>query len=361
MKRIYLTVLVCLVAMAVRGQDLVYKRMVVVEEVASTSCQGCPRGIVVMEQLKEKYPDSFIGIVAHIRNDPMEVSSYVNPLADEYIQSYPSVIVNRKKDKVGDPMLGEGFYLEEMEIPAINALAVSANYEEGSTNRLELSLYTKFAFASSDANYRYAVVVTENNVTGPSPAYDQVNGYAGGTIEMGGFELLPNPVPASQMKYQQVARGIFPEYKGTATHLPSSFEKDEVLSFSYTFDLPDNLLNKANIEVIVLLLDGTSGEIVNAAKVSGTDFNPISNEAVAVAPSSLQATMHAGPQGITVNVNSSLSNPVRIEVFTLNGINVYQQTVAGNGQYTIPVADRSSVYIVKVGNGKDTIVRKLSY
>ena len=33
---------------------------------------------------------------------------------------------------------------------------------------------------------------------------------------MGGYENLPNPVPASMMVYSHVARGIAPSYSGTS-------------------------------------------------------------------------------------------------------------------------------------------------
>ena len=37
--------------------------------------------------------------------------------------------------------------------------------------------------------------------------YNQVNAYAGNALgPMGGFESLPNPVPAAQMVYDHVAR-----------------------------------------------------------------------------------------------------------------------------------------------------------
>ena len=62
----------------VKYKENVYPYKVVVEEGTATWCGFCPRGIVGVQEMKKKYPDSFIGIAAH-RDDPLEPTSYSPP------------------------------------------------------------------------------------------------------------------------------------------------------------------------------------------------------------------------------------------------------------------------------------------
>ncbi len=348
------------VSLSGKGEELKYKRKVVFEEVAATSCKWCPRAIVGMERLKEKYPDSFIGIVVHTAKDPMMVDSYIWPLANKFIESYPVAVVNRKAGSVIDPYEeGEAYFLQEIAFESTNALAIAAEYESKDKTSLSVFLSTKFAFSATMANYKYAIVITENNVTGPSPGYDQVNTYSGGSVEMGGFELLSNPVPASQMQYQNVARGIFPDFEGSVSYLPSVFDADEVLTLNYSFDLPGNILNKENIEVIALLLDGATGEIVNASNTTVIDSNPSNKEEVIshIKPS---VGISTNSNGIFVDINTLNNNrEANIEIFTIDGTKISQKNIKTTGQHFFPVQNASSVYVLKILNGKDTIIKKI--
>lgn len=69
-----------------------YERIPVIEEGTGTWCGWCPRGIVMMEYLKEKYPD-WIRIAVHSQ-DEMTLTGYAGFLSN-YISGFPGAVTNR--------------------------------------------------------------------------------------------------------------------------------------------------------------------------------------------------------------------------------------------------------------------------
>lgn len=89
----------CIGTLCVLSQ--MYSRKVVVEEGTGTWCGYCPRGIVAMEAMAEKYPDNFIGIAVH-SGDEMQVDGSYYPVLN-YFSGFPGCIVNRQDKYNTDP------------------------------------------------------------------------------------------------------------------------------------------------------------------------------------------------------------------------------------------------------------------
>lgn len=184
-------------------------RMVFVEEGTGTWCQWCPRGAVVMDDMAEKFDGFFAGVAVH-NGDPMTDSLYDANLA---VGGYPGGFVDRGADI--DPLAFEAEFLDRIQIPPTVSLVNGAEYNS-STGELKVSTTATFLQDVTAGSYRLGIVLAEDSVTGTTSAYNQVNVYSGGgNGAMGGFENLPNPVPASMMVYNHVARGIAPSYAGT--------------------------------------------------------------------------------------------------------------------------------------------------
>lgn len=80
---------------------------------------------------------------------------------------------------------------------------------------------------------------------------------------MGGYETLPNPIPASIIAYNHVARYLAGGINGDAGSLPANISTGEVHSYSYTYTLPEAYdFNMAR--VIGVLVNATTGEVLNA-------------------------------------------------------------------------------------------------
>ena len=248
-----------------------FHKNIVVEEATGMWCTYCPSGIVAMEELEKKYPESFIGLALHY-NDQLAVDDYVSDLS--FPDGFPTGWINRrfycdpmvKIEEDGQTkytMLNGGFetyYLEEMTLPAVGEISVSA---EPSGNGCRVKSDVRFAMDATDADYRIAYVVIENDVTGDG--YYQVNGYSGQDVEMGGFEDLPATI--HDIKFQHVVREIYDDYQGVAGSVPSEFVGGEIYTHEYVIEMPKTVGNIDNVEVVAMLIDMKTDAIVNADKV----------------------------------------------------------------------------------------------
>ena len=116
-------------------------------------------------------------------------------------------------------------------------------------------------------NYRLALVVTEDGVKGSSSDYAQRNAFANGRYgAMGGFENKPDPIPASDMVYDFVARSINPDAQGQIGCLPLVMEAGQ----TYTCNLNANYASTWNynkLSATVLLMRDSDSSILNSKTV----------------------------------------------------------------------------------------------
>lgn len=262
-----------------------YPLKLVSEEVTGTWCGYCVRGIVAMKTMREKYPDKFIGIAIHNDSNPNWPDAMAAGVEDyhDYIYStcnisgYPHSVYNRNPNYSIDPGDMEKYFTAIYDYTDnYTGIELKAAYNS-TTGKIDATSDVYFAQKQTNTNYRLAYVIIENNVhrthadLGLKPnvasGYDQSNYYANNAQgAMGGFESLPSTVPAEQMWYNDVARSIYPEPKGEDGIIPADIADGDHFSHSVSLDIPSNVLNAENTEVIVLLLD-KNGTIVNADKV----------------------------------------------------------------------------------------------
>lgn len=363
MRKIILLFLVLFPLFVSRAQDnnlppLEYRRIVVGEELTATWCGYCPRGIVGMAEMKKKYPDSFIGIAVHdysYNYDPMGLRPYADGLLG-FFTSLPNILVNRQRK--GDPYFNlESMYKSEMAEPVTSAVTVSVSYADEEKTMLSANVRTKFAFDAEEAQYVYAFVILENDVKGTASGYAQNNSYSGSSSPMGDFSSLPSPVPASRMVYQDVARTIFPGFDGMLSSIPGKFTKDEILSSTYDLELPLNIQNKDHIEVVVLLIDHSTGEIVNAAKAISPGMATASAH---IQEPEIEVVARQEGSSLVINVKDTDAGKYSIEVYNAQGQLVKRKTMETNSPVSF-VLDNSGLFFIRITDGKKTIVKKVLY
>jgi hypothetical protein len=312
----------------------VFPKKIVMEEGTGTWCQWCPRGTVGMAIMKERYPDTYIGIAVH-NYDPMVVTEYDNAMTSRFFDGFPLMVVNRKVSLIGDPYEdAEDFYQSEMDIPSQIGIQLSGGYTDVEKQTVYLKTVTTFGYSGS-ANFKLAYVLIENGVTGTTSSWWQINAYAGGQNgPMGGFETRPTTI--RDMVYNDVARGIYSEFSGIAGSIPSSVVEMESVEHEYTLTLPASILNKNQLEVAVLLLN-SAGEIVNADKIEISDYTGIPT----VAASEITAFIH----GDFLHLRSDVAIE-HVTVYNISGQQIFEKTAA---ESIIPINYlQSGVYIVKI-------------
>lgn len=294
------------------GQEERYSRKVVVEEGAGTWCGYCPRGIVGMRTMMQNHPDNFIPIVVH--EDEMTSPSY-SEIFGLLGGSFPSCTMNRKH--FFDPNAAdlEKYYQQEVN-QADARIDMVAQWADEEKTKVLVKTISRFAYDMTD-DYRIAYAVTENGV-GP---YPQAN-YFGGGEEMGGFEKEQSVV---SILHNHVARSIS-SLNGERGSVPSQPKGLTDYEYSYTLNLPDNIDNKENIQLVVLLINQQTGEIVNADNVDVNEINPYD-------PTFIHTEMHER----------------FVDVYSLQGVLIKQQIPVGGLENELP----SGVYIV---NGKKVVI-----
>ncbi len=231
-----------------------YDRKVVVEAAVATWCGWSVRGLQEIEEMEERFPDNFIGIMTHY-NDEMAPDESYSAIFDYFGGSTPRFIVNRKDDCITNVSI-DPFVLAEMG-DADAEISVQAYLMGGDSRKVRACTTTRFGYDANDNYCKIAYVVLENGV-GP---YVQRNYYSGGTngyVE--GWSEKPSSVSTL---YDNVARGII-EYGGVEGSTPMMVKTDEAYQYEYVFDLPSNVEHMENVEIVALLIDGYTGEILNA-------------------------------------------------------------------------------------------------
>lgn len=233
-------------------------KIVVAEEGTGTWCGWCPRGAVFMDYMEHTFGDYFAGIAVH-NGDPMTVAEYDTPLSANF-SGYPSALVDR--GSAIDPSAIPSNFVTQIQVAPKAILLNGAQYD-ANTNTLKVSIKTT-AVSAFSGNYKIACVLTENGVKGSGSGWAQANYYSGGNNGvMGGYELLPNPVPASQMVYNHVARAISPSFTGLPNAFGTASAGSEYIH-NFSFTVPSNW--KLDSLHIIGLFINAAGKIDNASK-----------------------------------------------------------------------------------------------
>ena len=236
-------------------------KMVVGEEGTGTWCQWCPRGAVFMDLFQTKYDQYWAGIAVH-NGDPMTVADYDAGIGG-LISGYPSALVDRSPD-VDPSGMSQDFFTRLQTAPV--ATIVNGATWDAATRVLNVSVTSNFVLAAN-GNYKAACVLTEDEVTGTGNGWSQSNAYAGGNNgAMGGFETLSNPVPASTMVYDHVARAIAPSFTGMPNSFPATVTAGDSYTTNMSFTLPASW-DETKIKIIGMIIDPT-GKIDNAGRAT---------------------------------------------------------------------------------------------
>lgn len=340
----------------VAGVSSIPNRKIVVEEGTGSWCGWCPRGAVGLERMAEKYPDNFLGIAVH-NGDPMAIAEYDGPLG---ISAFPGGKVNRVIDSdPGEAALDELIpVLRQQVSPLSTSVAAVGNVED---RTVSISTATSFVTQLNEIDFRLAAVIIENGVTGSSSNYAQANFYSGGGQgQMGGYENLANPVPASQMVYDHVARAILPTFDGAPNSIPTDVVDGDVADFNFTYDVPASF-DMENLHVAVLVIDNATGEILNSEETV-VELITSTNEIVDESISRIYPNPVAGLAYVDINLKES--SEVSLQVLDLMGrtiTNQYLGTLSGNNKMTYDVSQMDAgIYLFRVTAGDLVSTKKIT-
>ncbi len=337
------------------------KRKIVVEEGTGMWCTYCPKGIVAMETLAEKYPDSFIGLVLHY-DDPLEVEGYS---VEMNFPGFPSAYVNRKymvKDVMPQTLSGgemvyttmagglESNYLSAMSDMSVADLSFRA--ESQGYRKVKAEVTTRFALGVDDADYQIAIVVVENDVTNPD--YFQENGMSGSDVPMGGYEALPDRI--QPFTFQEVVRCAYDDYKGIPGSVPASIKAGEDNVFSYEVAIPETVTSIANTKLVAMLIDMKTGEIMNAASIDA-DVAGVDN-VIAPEQSTLNYRIDGGKCVVDL-ASGSLTSSTVVSFYSANGMLLSSKVLEADSSCEFDVDGLSGLHFITVAQDNKTTAVKV--
>ena len=324
-----------------------FPRTIVCEEFSGNLCGYCPAGIVAMEQLVEKYPDNFIAIVAHYynSNDPMYISEY-SPIIS-FGRTAPNFVINRSKvtdqafpedGTASGRNLVEDLLLSEWKEKVCGTIQITADKETISNNRLEVNVSASFNLDMADSPFEICLVAVENGLSGGE--YYQLNNYSGGSIEMGGWEKLPNIV--TDIVYNDAAIALV-DFYGIDGSLPADVTSGETYEYTHEMNLY-RAKNIDNVVVVALLVNTETGEIINAGKYALNTTSGIQDAASGNNEYVIVGNRHG------IKILSGAAAPRTYKLYSTNGIivNTTQSAATnvtleqpGPGIYILQIEERN--------------------
>jgi thiol-disulfide isomerase/thioredoxin len=346
------------------GLEQAIQRKMVVEEATGTWCTWCPRGAVNMALMKENYPNEFIGIAVHNAGgstnpnpDPMAVEEYDSGLTSlDGFSGFPSVVINR--ESIEDPADMDSLLKSNIRNDFAPAVVDVSSSLSGRTLTIDGTVKFNTSFGSTDV-IKVIGVLIEDNVKGTTKGFAQINSYAGGTNGvMGGYEKLPNPVPASKMVYNEVGRELLYGFEGKDISQGKAIAAGDEYNFLFDYDVK-NEYDINNVSMVFMVADG-NGIIIGGNKTESkltvtNDINEVV-DLVALAPNHTSDVAY-----LTIKLKES--NEVNVKIFNQIG-QVVAAKVYGSlsGEQVLPINAQefnAGMYFVKLTVGSKTTTQKL--
>jgi len=339
------------------------RKGVLAEEATGTWCPQCPRGAVTMEMMEERYGQFFVGIAVH-NGDPMVVSDYDSGMSTiPGFTGYPNISINRGTAFVpGNSIIGvETPFIDIIDEPIRSAFNIGAQLNDA-TNELDISIEVE-GISSLDVFDKLVVAIVEDHVTGTASGYAQANANSGTDIPYGGLNLLPSPIPASDMVYDDVARALLTPFTGMGLDADISAGSSKIYNFRVTLD---SSWDQENLLITTFLLD-SSNAVDNAMESPLADAIDRGFSTVSVNDEALQSSFEIFPNPVadlmSVKLDVLETGDVTLELFNIYGQLVQTeklQSYVGTQNWIINVADlQNGMYTARVRIGEKTAVQKV--
>lgn len=316
-----------------------FKHVVLVEEGTGNWCMYCPRGQIGLHMLREKYSDNLVDIAVHMGSDPMIVPDYVMGVAGFFTQGIPHCVMNRKASFVGDPYYDvENLFLKALADGPIAKVHCTATLDDN--KQIEVKAVTEFGKPIEKGLYNLAFAIVEDSVVG----HDQANAYSGGSEKIGGLENLPDPIPAGEYYFANVARAIYPSFMGDAEAFSATTARRTEITTVRQYALPELINELRKVKVVAMVINAATGKVVNVDECrldipDGMDCKNIIDESV--------IKIARGEDGFLRIGTTDDSLIQSVELYKLDGRCIKQLSSPGNS-CLIYVGWRNETGIVKV-------------
>ena len=247
----------------VEGIAFIPKKRVFGEEATGLWCGWCPRGMVGMEYMEEEYGDDWIGVAVH-NSDVMENSDYDDFIGTK-VSGYPSGLVDRGSSINPAWSSLESAFESQIEDFGVADIKLFPMLMDD-----EVTVRVEFNFARDyDQEYRVAVLLAEDGLSGSGSTWSQANYYSGGgsgQLSGAGVDWHSEGSYVSGLTFNDVARQPITDVEGEDDLITGPFVADSPVTFELDAFTWDNDYEMENTRVIVLLINDNSGKVINAVE-----------------------------------------------------------------------------------------------
>lgn len=345
---------------SVSAVSSVVPRVVVGEEKTGEWCGWCPRGGVALAEMALSNPNDFIGIAVH-NGDAMAVASYDGNIGNYIPGGYPGGGVDRVIE--GDPSSFSSMYNARKSNIAPASVVATGTYD---ATTISVDITANFV-GSLSGDYRLAAILIADSIVGAG----QGNYYSGGgsgqlAMPNGGsmpnYDFATGPQTVNPFYHDHVAMALGgDEINGAAGSLPASVSDGQSVTYSYAFPRNSNY-NMGKFHIVGMLVNGSTGEILNAAKGNLTSTAVGVNE---IDLSTFNVNVYPNPTNGISNLLVELdeASTISINVVNILGKTVYsfqsEKFMAGNYSSKVDLSNQpNGIYLAYVTiNGKQKSVR----
>ena len=243
-----------------------------VEEFTGTWCGWCPVGFDGMERAHEEFGNRAVLIAIH-NGDVMQAEEFQNLV--KRVNGFPSAIIDRKEGDFYPAAsdLKKQINNEIKDRVAAGTIEVNASWTSKAKTAIKITTKTKFVYADDNANYAIGYALTEDGMKGSGSDWAQNNNLSQNPSFKNIDFWYNAPSRVTGVEFNHVGVAAWGLEEGINGSVSRSFQKDEELFYSYTANISGKKLiqNKNKLNVIALLINRTTGAIVNAAETTAID------------------------------------------------------------------------------------------
>lgn len=267
-----------------------YPSTVLVEELTSLYCTWCPAGYAMLDYYNDKFDGRIIGSALHVdfvQADPMkmrqgdylpQVEATLAEIAPSMSGAIPMFLVNRTEvcspGKKDIPAMLEARSLAEGAICRVD-------YDPETSSQVRVSYQARVCYDADGCGLCAQAVVVENGLS--DPEWVQTNGFSSYAMpvveEQYGKDAAPYFEPfvgkaayVTGLTFNEIARGAYPSMPGAAIEA-DGWRAGEWRPGTLAFDMPDNVADWRNVDIILVLSQASTGEVVACSRLGATDFN----------------------------------------------------------------------------------------
>lgn len=358
----------------IKNLSFAANKKVVIEEYTGRDCGNCPMGYLAFDYLAERYGDAVIPVGIHTYgSDPygLGMAPYSQYLGLDAVGA-PSARINRNP-KISGPMIetSNGYSFSggddaqeqtwfdlvkaELEQPADLGIKFTSQVND---NAIDVNLDVRSAINSTDNAINVFAVLLENDL---SLGY-QVNycsSYEAPIFGEWGKGGQYGTTTVRPFYVDDVARAVWgTTFNGTGGLVPATLDSRKVYSSTFSMPLPEAIANIDNCDVVVMLINSGTGEVINCnkGKLGETvgDLGDLSSIGAITADSN-EIVMSVSSEKVNVNAEGM----TRVQIYNLAGMLIgYAQ---GNDNVEIAMNGYNGLAIINVVTENGQSVSKKVY